>query len=421
MEYKFSVIIPAYNSEKTLPETLNCILRQSAYNETQIIAVNDGSTDRTPEILDKFSSEFKNITVINQANSGVSAARNVGISAAKGKYMIFLDADDLIKDDNALNNIFDKMEQKQAQLGIFRLMHFGFGGNEYNPIVEKLAASDDISFDDRRLLQNYLVLNKCYLTQTLKSSNIAFPPTVYCEDGAFFVSFLMMQKPRITGIFDATAKYRRISPYSGHQVTQSIDRHKVEDFEKSSEIITEAVDNFYDKPDKDDYLQAVYLKICGTLINEFYRKLLIIDDDTLTAVGKIYEKYYSLLGEEERKKLKYSDLSAPVFNRSQLFEHPMISVKVKKPTDEFLNSLRCQTTPQFEILTSDKEIVGNFGNINSGKPKSKIIVSFSGKNELDPRLLSGILKLKAKFGFMSASVLKATANVYLKYKDNKNK
>ena len=95
-----SIIIPAYNSEKYIAETLTSVLSQ-AYRPIEIIVVDDGSTDKTAKILkgcqtDKTneSSEI-NLTYIYQQNSGPSKARNTGIKAAKGEYIAFLDADDL--------------------------------------------------------------------------------------------------------------------------------------------------------------------------------------------------------------------------------------------------------------------------------------------------------------------------------------
>ena len=95
MDDLISVIIPAYNAEKYMDRCLNSIVKQS-YNNLQIIVVNDGSTDNTKKILEKFAEADNRIVVINQKNGGVSQARNNGIYIAKGKYMCFVDSDDYI-------------------------------------------------------------------------------------------------------------------------------------------------------------------------------------------------------------------------------------------------------------------------------------------------------------------------------------
>lgn len=84
-----SIIIPCYNAHKTLESTLKDIFYQS-YNNIEIIAVNDGSTDSTSEILEKYRDK---VTTINQENRGAAAARNRGFGKSKGVYVLFCDAD----------------------------------------------------------------------------------------------------------------------------------------------------------------------------------------------------------------------------------------------------------------------------------------------------------------------------------------
>ena len=89
-----SVIIPAYNAEKYIKQTINSVLEQS-FQSFEIIVVNDGSTDKTRDIVSRLQKENHNIKLIDQINSGVSSARNNGIKNAQGGFIAFLDADDL--------------------------------------------------------------------------------------------------------------------------------------------------------------------------------------------------------------------------------------------------------------------------------------------------------------------------------------
>jgi len=99
----FSVIIPLYNKEKYIQNTLNCVLNQS-FDNFEIIVVNDGSTDRSLEILEEFADS--RLKIINQPNQGVSAARNIGMENAQANYFCFLDADDTWKE-NHLQVFYD--------------------------------------------------------------------------------------------------------------------------------------------------------------------------------------------------------------------------------------------------------------------------------------------------------------------------
>ena len=88
---KVSVVIPTYNDETTIAGTLESVFAQRFDGAFEVIVVNDGSTDGTRAVLEKFG---ERIRVIDQENAGAAAARNVGIAAASGEYIALLDADD---------------------------------------------------------------------------------------------------------------------------------------------------------------------------------------------------------------------------------------------------------------------------------------------------------------------------------------
>lgn len=93
---KISVIVPVYNSEKYLEECLNSIVNQSLQN-IEIIIVNDGSTDNSGQIINKYSRRYSNIVVISQPNQGVTIARLNGLKKATGDYVAFVDNDDILE------------------------------------------------------------------------------------------------------------------------------------------------------------------------------------------------------------------------------------------------------------------------------------------------------------------------------------
>lgn len=93
-----SVIIPVYNIESYLESTLKSLLDQT-YKDFEVILVNDGSVDRSPDICDEYAAKYNCIKVIHKPNGGVSSARNVGIENAQGEWIFFLDGDDLLTKD----------------------------------------------------------------------------------------------------------------------------------------------------------------------------------------------------------------------------------------------------------------------------------------------------------------------------------
>lgn len=90
-----SVIIPVYNSEQYLEECLNSVSNQ-LYKNIEIICINDGSTDNSFQVLQKYALFDHRIKIINQMNHGVSYSRNIGIQLARGKWISFVDSDDTI-------------------------------------------------------------------------------------------------------------------------------------------------------------------------------------------------------------------------------------------------------------------------------------------------------------------------------------
>lgn len=90
-----SIIVPVYNVERYLARCIDSIINQT-YKDWELILVNDGSTDKSQEICDKYRRTHQNIRILNSSRGGVSKARNSGIEAAKGDYLYFVDSDDYL-------------------------------------------------------------------------------------------------------------------------------------------------------------------------------------------------------------------------------------------------------------------------------------------------------------------------------------
>lgn len=95
---KLSIIVPVYNVAAWLPETVDSVLAQT-YGDFELILVDDGATDGSPEICDRYAAQDSRVRVIHQKNAGVSAARNAGVAAARGEFIGFTDSDDVIEKD----------------------------------------------------------------------------------------------------------------------------------------------------------------------------------------------------------------------------------------------------------------------------------------------------------------------------------
>ncbi len=114
---KVSVILPVYNTEKYLEKCLDSVVNQTL-RETEIICVDDGSTDGSPGILQKFAAEDNRIVVCLQENRGVYTARNRAVALARGKYLYFMDSDDILES-SALETLCKKAEADDADVICF--------------------------------------------------------------------------------------------------------------------------------------------------------------------------------------------------------------------------------------------------------------------------------------------------------------
>ena len=112
-----SFVIPCYNTEKYIDACLASVCGQSL-RDTEIICIDDGSTDTTPEILIKWRKRDARVRVVAQENRGVSAARNRGLSMARGEYVYFLDSDDEVADPAVMEECCRRMNESRADVGV---------------------------------------------------------------------------------------------------------------------------------------------------------------------------------------------------------------------------------------------------------------------------------------------------------------
>ena len=115
---KISVIVPVYNSEKYIGTCIESILKQT-FSDFELILINDGSKDKSLDILRKYEKKDKRIRVIDQKNMGVANTRNKGIGLAKGEYVTFIDNDDYI-DEDYLEQFFKYSDKQDIVIGGYR-------------------------------------------------------------------------------------------------------------------------------------------------------------------------------------------------------------------------------------------------------------------------------------------------------------
>ncbi len=193
---KVSVIIPIFNQEKYLNRCVDSLISQD-FDDYEIILVNDGSTDKTPQICDEYAEKYSFIKVIHKVNAGVSAARNSGIDSALGEYIMFVDSDDYVTE-NYISTMYnhqienhDKMivcnmyKKKEAQ------KDFVIAFNEYSK--ETLTYSKDEYFLLYKAWLSPYSCNKIFSKDLLVSNSVRFDPNyVIGEDVLFTVNYFSL-------------------------------------------------------------------------------------------------------------------------------------------------------------------------------------------------------------------------------------
>lgn len=188
---KVSIIVPVYNCEKYLEQCIKSVLDQSL-KEIEIICVDDGSTDHSVQIIEKFQLQDTRIKLFQQENQGAGIARNHGIHKAQGKYITFLDADDYYIDEKALEIMYDLCEEKGVAVCA------GLRKNIINTMEET-----DVSFSDvkkNEILQykdfqiDYNYQNFIFLKSHLEKYQIYFPNYRRFQDPPFLVKSLYAAK-----------------------------------------------------------------------------------------------------------------------------------------------------------------------------------------------------------------------------------
>lgn len=187
-----SIIVPVYNVEKYIRSCIESIFKQGLDDASfEVIIVNDGSTDRSMEMIEYIISQHRNITVINQDNKGLSIARNNGIANAKGKYILMPDSDDLLIE-NSLKPLLEIALESQADLIVadFKSMT----DNEIEQTNTSLLQLEMFNYREKTGEELFLEdLNPyhCYVWRTLyrndflKENNMSFVPGIYIQDVPF--------------------------------------------------------------------------------------------------------------------------------------------------------------------------------------------------------------------------------------------
>ena len=214
MEKWLSFIVPVYNAEKYLEACIQSILSQTL-TAFELICVDDGSTDRSKEIISDLAKHDKRILFIQQKNAYAGVARNNGMASARGKYLLFLDADDLFEP-NMLETMVHKVEEDKADICLCGADRYHTNTGIYEPanwLLNVKRAPKKLPFN-RKDCSRYIFQitspapwTKLFRSEFIKEKGLSFQQIKRCNDLAFTMS-AMAQAEKITVVNQVLVHYR---------------------------------------------------------------------------------------------------------------------------------------------------------------------------------------------------------------------
>lgn len=213
---EISVIMPVYNCEEFLKESIDSVLNQS-FDDFEFLCVDDGSKDNSLEILRDFEKKDSRIKVFHQENKGGGTARNVALKKATGKYLLFIDSDDILYSD-ALEKTYELIRQKDVDFLLFKAIDYDSDTdkyfeeeyftmeNVYQEVGDEVFSYDDLG--DLIFEISATPWGKLYNLDFIKKCGAQFAEGIIFHDNLFFWDMLFASE-RIC-FYDETLYVRRI-------------------------------------------------------------------------------------------------------------------------------------------------------------------------------------------------------------------
>lgn len=366
---KISIVVPIYNIENYLPETLNSILNQSMIEEMEVLMIDDGSTDNSKDIVEEYALDYDNFFAFHKSNEGPSIARNLGIELAKGEYVMFLDSDDIILPDRC-EKLYGLAKKNDSDfVGSFgkRLTRYNFYGsliynNAYKNIEDQ---KENVIFEEMpELIWDTFCTNKLYKKSFLDENDIRFIPKMKYEDIPFALEAYCLGNN--VSLTKDTSYLWRIRQETNSSLTQQHQRY--ENFEDRIKMIRLCYDmsqkrNFNDKVKKElffrwiDYDLILYLKIFYQfsekdqlkMVEEIIKILELVPMELRDELNSAKKIMYKMVKNRDIENL--CDFSK---NYYELMKNPHISKDLK---DEYREYIDFEKDAMDEKLIAYKEEV----------------------------------------------------------------
>ena len=334
---KISVIMPVYNVEDYIEESLNSLLNQTLLDDIEVIMVDDGSIDNSRYIIEKYALDYENFHAYHKKNEGPGIARNFGIKKAKGEYIHFLDADDYIAPD-AYERLYNSCDGQDFIVGNFvRFTNYNLNESELFKKGLSRISGDETDIDIVQypnLVWDSVVWNKLYKREFLLDNSIEFPDkNILYEDMYFSLKcYLQASSVRYLNKLIYFWRYRK----NHTSITQKLlfetfnDRLEILNLLKKILLEHNAPDELFEEaylkwlnldlmkyiPEFKDYIKKQQEYLVNE-INEFIKDVPVEIYDKLDSLKKVI---YNVIGKKDIDSLVYLSESTEQLKKDASFE-----------------------------------------------------------------------------------------------------
>lgn len=294
---RVSVIVPAYNVASHIREALLSLQAQD-YRDFEAVIVDDGSTDKTLEIIRTFCDTDSRFRWVTQANAGVSAARNRGLDLATGEFVMFLDGDDEYPL-HALDRLLARADEFDADQVIGDYEVFDNTHSWHIPAMDRMLSASAYAPLDEALLTCYVIWNRLYRRSIIEATGLRFPPITFAEDSVFAMSYTY-QCAIIATIPDDVYRYRKRDLTGERSATQMITIASERDHQAAHAAVREAAKARFAQERRlfgsdgrsavevrlASYRDALLLKEAGNLIDTRYSHFWTAEPGVIELIGR---------------------------------------------------------------------------------------------------------------------------------------
>lgn len=329
-DFEVSVIIPCFNVETTISETIkSCLLQEKRDVRVEILCIDDGSSDNTLSVLLEWSRQYPNIRVFGQGNKGSGAARNVGLLNAKGKYIAFMDADDYYPSYTVLDNLYHSAIKNGVSIaggGFLSVKDGKISSNYCFPL-------DGYMFNERKIINysdyqfDFGYTRFIYERKLIIDNNISFPNYLRYQDPPFFVR-AMDAAGKFFAVKEASYIYR-----IGHKKVQWNEEKICHFMDGIKENLLFSKERRYSKLHFYTYLR---------IKDNFQAICELVESGHI----KVFVKFYEMVSEVDYDLLRRSD--------NYSFEYEYLSSK-----EEFIDKLCNYKSENVETIHFPKKTISN--------------------------------------------------------------